>query len=68
MQPRVTYAADRDILLARLLENLGNNTLLLELKVHLSLVRLDLDQNITRGDGVARLLLPGANVTSLHGG
>lgn len=63
-----TYAANGDVLLARVLEDLGNDTLLLELKVHLGLVRLDLDQNLTRGDGVADLLLPGADVSGLHGG
>lgn len=63
-----TYAANGDILLARLLENLGNDTFLLELKVHLSLVGLNLYQDVTGGDGVAGLLLPGANVASLHGG
>lgn len=62
-----TYVTNGDILLALVLEDLGQHTLLLELKVHLSLVRLDLDQDITRGNGVAGLLLPGANVAGGHG-
>jgi hypothetical protein len=65
---RNTHGANRDVLLASILEDLGNNTLFLELKVHLGLVRLDLDQNLTRGDGVAGLLLPGSNVAGLHCG
>lgn len=63
-----TYAANRNILLARLLEDLGNNTLLLELKVHLGLVGLDLYQDVAGGDGVTGLLLPGSDVAMLHGG
>lgn len=63
----MTYAADGDILCTRLHEELGNDTLLLELKVHLGLVGLNLYQDITRADGVSGLLLPGANVASLHG-
>lgn len=63
-----THGANRNVLLASILEDLGNNTLFLELKVHLGLVRLDLDQNITRGDSVAGLLLPGSNVAGLHCG
>ena len=63
-----TYAANSNILLTSVLEDLGDNTLLLELKVHLRLVGLDLDQDITGGDGVAGLLLPSANVAGRHGG
>lgn len=63
-----THGANRDVLLASILEDLGNDTLFLELKVHLGLVRLDLDQDLTRGDGVAGLLLPGSNVAGLHCG
>lgn len=62
-----TYAADSNILLARVPEDLGNDTLLLELEVHLGLIGLDLDKDITRGDGIANLLLPGADVAGLHG-
>lgn len=65
---KTTYGADSDVLLASLLEDLGNNTLLLEFKVHLGLVRLELNQNLTGGDGIAGLLLPGTNVASLHCG
>lgn len=64
---RDTYAANGDILLASLLEDLGNDTLLLELKVHLGLVGLNLDENLTGADGVAGLLLPGTKVASRHG-
>lgn len=64
----MTYGADSDVLLTSLLEDLGNDALLLELKVHLRLIRLDLDQHLAGGDGVAGLLLPGANVASLHCG
>ncbi|VUC22396.1 unnamed protein product [Clonostachys rosea] len=56
----------RNVLGTRLLEDLGDHTLLLELKVHLGLVGLDLNKNITGCDAVTGLLLPGANVASLH--
>jgi len=62
------YVSDSDVLCARVLQNLDQNTLLLELEVHLSLVGLDLDQNITGSQSITGLLLPGSNVTSSHGG
>jgi len=62
-----TYAANSNVLGTRILEDLGDNTLLLELEVHLGLVGLDLDEDITRGDGVASLLLPSTDVSGLHG-
>lgn len=64
---RGAYGANGDILFASLLEDLGNDTILLELKVHLSLVSLNLDEDFTRAYSVARLLLPSTKVTSLHG-
>lgn len=63
----ITYAADGHILLTTLLQELCNNTLLLELKVHLGLVGLDLDQDITGRNGVSGLLLPSTNVSRSHG-
>jgi hypothetical protein len=42
-----TYASNSNVLLASIAEDLGNGALLLELKVHLCLVRLDLDKDIT---------------------
>lgn len=64
---RHTYASDCNVLLASIAEDLGNGTLLLELKVHLCLVRLDLDEHITGRYRVANLLLPCANVSGGHG-
>lgn len=63
-----TYVADGDVLRAALLQDLGQHTLLLELKVHLGLVGLDLNQHITGGESITGLLLPRANVASGHGG
>lgn len=63
-----TYAANRDVLLTRLLENLGDDTLLLELEIHLGLVGLNLYKNITGGNRVTSLPLPGADIASGHGG
>lgn len=63
-----TYVTDGDVLLTGLLQKLGDNTLLLELKVHLGLVGLDLDQDITRGDAVTGLLLPRSDISRRHGG
>lgn len=63
-----TYVANGDILLTRLLEDLGEDTLLLELEIHLGLVGLDLDENLTGLDRVTGLLLPCANIASRHGG
>lgn len=40
----------------------------MKLKVHLSLVGLNLDEDITGGEDVAGLLLPGTDVASGHGG
>ena len=62
------YIANRNILLTTVLEDLGEHTLLLELKVHLGLVGLDLNEHLAGGDGVAGLLLPGANISRRHGG
>jgi len=45
----VTYSSDRDVLGARVSQELGNGALLLELKVHLRLVRLDLDKHVAGG-------------------
>jgi hypothetical protein len=59
---RETYASHSDILCTRVLEDLGQGALLLELKVHLRLVRLDLDEDVARCEGVACLLLPCADV------
>lgn len=42
-----TYASNSDVLLASVAEDLGDGALLLELKVHLCLVRLDLDEDVT---------------------
>jgi len=61
-------AANRNILLTSVLQDLGDNTLFLELEVHLGLVGLNLDEDVTGGDGITDLLLPGTNVASLHGG
>jgi len=63
-----SYVSDSNILCARVLEDLDQNTLLLELKVHLGLVGLDLDEDITRSQSITGLLLPGTNVTGGHGG
>lgn len=67
IEERRTHSANGDVLLTRFLQELGDNTLLLELEVHLGLIGLNLDENVTRSDGVAGLLLPGTNVASLHG-
>lgn len=63
-----TYIANGDVLLARLPEDLGEHTLLLELEIHLGLVGLDLNENLTGLDRVTRLLLPCANIARRHGG
>ena len=42
-----TYASNSDVLLASVAEDLGNGALFLELEVHLCLVRLDFDEDIT---------------------
>lgn len=62
-----TYVANGDVLLAGLLEDLGDDALLLELKVHLGLVRLDLHEHLAGLDGVAGLLVPRADVARRHG-
>ena len=62
-----TYTANGDVLLASFLQNLRENTLLLELEVHLGLVGLDLDQHLTRGNRIAGFLLPSTNVARRHG-
>jgi hypothetical protein len=61
-----TYVADCNVLLACFLQDLGKYTFLLELEVHLSLVGLNLDKDITRRQGIARLLLPRANISRGH--
>jgi hypothetical protein len=61
-----SYRADRDILLAGVLQDLRKNTLLLELKVHLRLVGLNLHKDITGLEAVTGLLLPYANVSRGH--
>ena len=63
-----THVANSDVLLARVLQELGQNTVLLELKVHLGLVGLDLDEDITGSEGVTGVLLPCADVAGGHGG
>lgn len=63
-----SYVSDSNILCARILEDLDQNTLLLELEVHLGLVGLDLDEDITGSQSITGLLLPGTNVTGGHGG
>jgi hypothetical protein len=40
----------------------------LELEVHLGLVGLDLDQDITGSQSITGLLLPSTNVSGGHGG
>ena len=60
------YIANRDVLLARLLQNLGEDTFVLELKVHLGLVRLDLHEHLAGRDELAGLLLPRADVARRH--
>lgn len=62
----ISYRADRDLLLARLLQDLGEDTLILELEVHLGLIGLNLDQDITGLEAVTGLLLPRANISSGH--
>jgi hypothetical protein len=61
------YASDSNVLLARVFQYLGDDTLLLKLKVHLRLVGLDLDQHVSRCYRVADLLLPRADVSRGHG-
>lgn len=63
-----TYGLDINVLGARVDEDLGNVTFLLALKVHLGLIGLDFDKDITRGDFVTNGLLPGTKVTLGHGG
>lgn len=63
---RFSYSTDSDILLAGLLQNLSEDTLLLELEVHLCLIGLNLDQDITGLEAVASLLLPRTNVSRGH--
>lgn len=60
------YVSDGNVFLTGILQNLSQDTVFLELKVHLSFVGLDLDQDITRSQGVTGLLLPRTNVTGLH--
>jgi hypothetical protein len=67
METKVTYASDCDILLARVAQDLGECAVLLELKVHLCLVGLDLDEHVTGSYRVSGLLLPCANVSGGHG-
>jgi hypothetical protein len=63
-----THVANSDILLTRALQELSQNTILLELEVHLGLVGLDLDEDITGSEGVTGVLLPCADVARGHGG
>lgn len=62
-----TNVSNRDILLTGFLEDLRNDALLLELEVHLSLVGLDLDQDVAGSNSVTGLLLPSTNVSGRHG-
>jgi hypothetical protein len=64
----IANISDSNILLARFLQDLGQNALLLKLKVHLCLVGLDLDQDLAGRDGVAGLFLPRADISRCHGG
>lgn len=66
--PGATYVTNSDVLRARIPQNLGKHTLLLELEVHLGLVRLELDENLTRLNAITDLLLPCADGSSGHGG
>lgn len=61
-----SYSADSNILLTSLLQNLSEDTLLLELEVHLCLIGLNLDQDITGLEAVTSLLLPRTNVSRGH--
>ena len=63
-----SYVSNSNILCARIFEDLDQNTLLLEFEVHLGLVGLDLDEDITGSQSITGLLLPGTNVTGGHGG
>jgi hypothetical protein len=64
---RMTYASNSNVLLARVAQNLGESAILLELKVHLCLVGLDLDEHVAGRYRVSGLLLPCANVSGGHG-
>lgn len=44
----LSYISNRNILLSRLLEDLGKNAFFLKFKIHLRLIRLDFHQHITR--------------------
>jgi hypothetical protein len=61
-----SYRTDSDILLTAVLQNLGEDTLVLELEVHLSLIGLDLNKDITGLESISGLLLPHANVSRGH--
>ena len=61
-----TYVSDSNILLTGLLQPLGKETLLLELEVHLRLIRLDLDEDVTRVERIAGILVPRSNTTGGH--
>ncbi|KAF2771882.1 hypothetical protein EJ03DRAFT_341965 [Teratosphaeria nubilosa] len=62
-----THVSHRDILLAAVLQDLGQDTLLLKLKVHLRLVRLDLDDPVAtirhRTDSQSTTATTATNVT-----
>lgn len=64
--PGLSYCAHRNILLAGVLQDLSKDTLLLELKVHLCLIGLNLHKDITGLEAVAGLLLPCTDVSRGH--
>jgi len=61
------YGSDRDVLFTTLDEDFSEVSLVLTFKVHLRLICFDFDEDVSRGDFVAGVFLPGPNCALSHG-